>query len=145
MLVALLVLEKHRYNASACLQGRFTDAAESFEAFDAEDALIHEGSFLLLAAGLIVGDELCVVSDGEVREEVFLEDSFVDGLKGIALAVLAQDGPFLINMALTSGSTAMVTPHRSILSPGEPIHFLVFTYSSLSLQMVMERRCYFIC
>ena len=62
---------------------------------------------------------------------MLLDDSFVDGLKGVAVAFLAQDGSFLFNMALTSGSTSMLAPHRSILSPGEPIHFRVFSYSSL--------------
>lgn len=64
--MALLVLEYYRYDAGAGLQGGLAEAAEGFQAFDVEYKLVHKGSFFLLSAGLVVGDELGVVSDGHV-------------------------------------------------------------------------------
>ena len=47
---------------------------------------------MVLASGLVVGDELRVVSDGEVGEEVLLDGAFVDGLEGVGQRVQSQDG-----------------------------------------------------
>lgn len=66
LLIPLLVLENHRYDARARLQRGLADTAESFQAFDVECKLVHKRSFLLLSAGLVAGDELRVVSDGHV-------------------------------------------------------------------------------
>lgn len=71
-----------------------------------------------------------MVSDGKVREKVFLDVAFVDRLEGVGLRVQSQDGSFLISMGLTSASTAMLAAQRSIFSPGELIHLRTLASNS---------------
>jgi hypothetical protein len=72
-----------------------------------------------------------MIAYGHVRQKALLEDPLVDGLEGVRLSVLPHDDTFLIDIGRTSGSTAILTPHMSIFSPGELIHFRVFKSSSL--------------
>lgn len=47
---------------------------------------------MVLASGLVVRDELRVVSYREVGEKVFLDGALVDGLEGVGQRVQSQDG-----------------------------------------------------
>lgn len=72
-----------------------------------------------------------MVANGHMGQKVLFEDAFVDGLECVGLVTFPQNRSFLIKIECTSGSTAMLTAHKSILSPGELIHLRVLVSSSL--------------
>ncbi len=126
----LLVPRPHRHDPRA-LQRRRPQAAELLEALHSEDQAVEQGVAVLLATGLVVEGQFCVVADAEVGDEVLAEFLVREGLEGARGAVEAEDAALLVSKRGTWGSTLMTAVHMSILSPGELIHFFTLTSKSL--------------
>jgi len=65
--MALLVSINDWHDSRARLKGRLTDAAELLQAFKLEDELVSEWVYLFFFVFLVIGDELGVMPDGEMR------------------------------------------------------------------------------
>ena len=86
MATALAVLEKNGDYSGAGFEGRRPEAAEFFEGLHFENEIIHEGA-VLLPIGLVVGRQLSVVPQAQMRNEVLLYLLFFNRHKGSTIGV----------------------------------------------------------
>ena len=120
--MALLVSIDDWHYSRARLKGRLTDAAEFLQTFKLEDELVSEWVYLFFFVFLVIGDELGVMPDGEMREKRLFDNLLGNGLKHVSLLIQNINLSFLDSIFRTSSSTLMMAHHMSIFSAGERIH-----------------------
>ena len=130
MATALAVLEKNGDYSGAGFEGRRPEAAELFDGLHFEDEIIHEGA-VLLPIGLVVGSQLSVMPQAQMRDEVLLYLLFFNRHKGSTVGVQPIYPAALTNrQSNTSLSTEMRAFHISTRYPGELIQVLTFYWNS---------------
>lgn len=81
---------------------------------------------VFFAIGFVVGGQLGVMPNREVRDEMLFKLLFIDEGEAIGGRVQSMDVSALNTTRTTSESTVTQAVHMSIRYPGEPIHFFTF-------------------